>query len=395
MNGLEDKMRNWRKLIHAALICLLLMAIPLNTALAARKTGGGNGNDNGNGNGNGNNGNPPNDPGVSGDHTVIRTESAMWVLPHGNTFIIDGREVNIVEDWETIEIISRIQRGNSHVYTVEIGGLIGDEGCEDGSCYVSCGDGSGLDGCFLLDDDGDGGDCNGNGNGNGCGGGNGNGNGNGNSNCGGAWVRPGTISATGEKTTPNNPVVVGQDTEGTGVTVQWSVRINPTAVIYEDWQMIGHRLVACVEGDLSQNGNGNIYDPGDVQCPHGWHEVIEHIYGCVEEYEYFKEGVNNLEAIADLTDESENWIAGELAGVYPGAAVQNPEWSYAISPDCTWVGDVCFWDFAVNIPVTDPGFYDIRLAGNTAGTQVFTPRGFEMNVGQFGVYMIDNTALIQ
>jgi hypothetical protein len=390
-------MNNWRKFLQALVICLLVLSIPLNSAMAARKTDDNDGN-NGNGNGNGNDDTetPPNDPGVSGDHTVIRTESAMWVLPHGDTFIINGQEVNIIEDWETIEIISRTQRGNSHTYTVEIGGLLGGEGCEDGSCYVTCGDGSGLESCFLLDGDEDD-DCDGGGNGNGCNGnGNGNGNGSGNSNpnCGGAWVRPGTISATGEKMTPNNPVVVGQDNEGTGVTVKWSVRIEPTAVIYEDWQLIGHRHVACVEGDLEENGNGNIYDPGDADCPHGWHAVIEHIYGCVEEYEFFRESVNNLDAIAELTEDSRNWITGELAGVYPGAGLLNPEWAYSVSPNCTWINDVCFWDFAVNIPVTDPGWYDIKLAGTTAGTQVFTPRGFELNVGQFGVYMIDNTALI-
>jgi len=388
-------MNNWRKLINALVICMLVVLIPFNSAYAARKTD--DGDDTKTNNGNGNNNAPPNDPGVSGDHTVIRTESAMWVLPHGDTFIINGQEVNIIEDWETIEIISRTQRGNSDTYTVEIGGLIGGGDCEDGSCYVSCGDGSGLESCFLLDDgDGDD-DCNGNGNGNGC---NGNDNGNGNgsppapNDCGGAWVRPGTVSATGEKLTPNNPVVVGQDSEGTGVTVKWSVRIEPTAVIYEDWQLIGHRHVACVEGDLDENGNGNIYDPNGVDCPHGWHAVIEHIYGCVEEYEYFRENVSNLEAIAELTEDSRSWITGELAGAYPGAGLQNPEWAYSASPDCTWVGDVCFWDFAVNIPVTDPGWYNMKIAGTTAGTQVFTPRGFELTVGEFGVYMIDNTALI-
>ena len=194
--------------------------------------------------------------------------------------------------------------------------------------------------------------------------------------------------------TPNNPVVVGQDSEGTGVTAQWRVRIEPTTVIYEDWQKIGHRMVACVEGDLSQNGNGNIYDPNGVSCPHGWHAVIEHIYGCVEEYEYFREGVSNLEAVAELTQDSRSWITGELAGAYPGAGIMNPEWSYSFSPDCTWVNNVCFWNFTVNIPVTDPGWYDMKIVGTTAGTQVFTPRGFNLSIGEFGVYMIDNTALI-
>ena len=389
------------KWIGMIVVVLMLFFVQSSTVYAKKKSDGdqtnnGNGNSNGNGNGNSDDDSSPNDPGVSGDHTVIRTESAMWVLPHGDTFIINGQEVNIIEDWETIEIISRTQRGNSHTYTVEIGGLGDDGECEGDGCFVSCGDGSGLDGCIPLDGNDDD-DCNGNGNGNGC---NGNGNAGGsgggtNNDCGGAWVRPGNISATGQQKAPAHAVVVGQDPEATGATIEWTIRIEPTAVIYEDWQLIGHRHVACVEGDLDENGNGNIYDPGDAACPHGWHAVIEHIYGCVEEHEYFREGINDLNAEISLTQDSREWIQNELAAAYPGASLINPEWSYGISPNCTWIGDACFWNFTANIPVTDPGFYNIKLTGTTVGTNAYMPRGFDLNVGEFGVYMIDNTALTQ
>ena len=383
-----------RKWIHAVLITLVICLLPFNVVFAGRDPGGdddcpGNSCHSGN-NGHGNSSNPPNDPGVGGDHTVIRTESAMWVLPHGDTFIINGEEVNIVEDWETIEIISTRVVGNGGVVFIGIGGSSGDEDFED-FLNGDCGTGGGLGDC-SYDDGGNGNGCNGNGNDN-CGGGGGGPLPSGD--CGGVWVIPGQVVATGAKTAPNNAVVVGQDPDSTGVNVEWRIRIEPTIVKYEQWQLIGHRHVACVEGDLDENGNGNIYDPEDEFCPHGWHSVIEHIWGCVENQQVYREGVGSLDATISLTPESRSWILTDLAAAYPSASLLKPDWTYSQYPDCTWIDDVCYWNFTANIPVEDPGKYDIKVSGVTTGTMPYAPRSFEIDVGEFDVWMIENTALTQ
>jgi len=389
---MEKRKRRW---IHILIISMMLAMIPFSNVYA--------GNDKGNsGNGNGNSSetdetdaNAPENPGVGHSQTVIRTESAMWVLPHGDTFFIGGREVNVIEDWDLLEASATSdKRGNGPVYFLGIEGLTEEaSACTDSNCTHNCGSGGGIGTCIAWDEEEA--DCNGNGNGNGCGNsGNGNGNGNGPIrpiDCGGAWVIPGTISANGRQVAPTNAVVVGQDPVDNGVTVEWTVVIEPTTIVYEDWQLIGHRHVACVEGNLDLNGNGNIYDPGDEPCPHGWHEIIQHVWGCVEEYEYFREGIGELSAELSLQAASRNWIQGELAVAYPGATLLNPDWSYSQMPDCTWNGDVCFWQYTTNIPVTDPGWYDIKVTGATAGTHVYNPRGFEIIGGEMGVYLLDNS----
>jgi len=385
-----------RKWLNALVVCLLVLLLPCGTAFAENDNG-----NNGNGNGNSSDGSdsadgtPPADPGVGNSQTVIRTESAMWVLPHGDTFFIAGREVNIITDWDMLEASATSdKRGNGPVYFLGIEGLTESaSACEDGNCIHQCGSGGGIGTCFALDGEDEEESCNGNGNGNGCGS-SGNGNGNGPmrpADCGGAWVIPGTITANGRQVAPTNAVVIGQDPVDNGVIVEWTVQIEPTTVVYEDWQLIGHRHVACVEGNLDLNGNGNIYDPGDEACPHGWHEIIQHVWGCVEEYEYFREDIGDLNAEISLTAASRNWIQGELAVSYPGAALINPDWSFSTTPACTWMGDICFWQFTANIPVTDPGWYDIKVVGATAGTHAYNPRGFEIKAGELGVYLLDNS----
>jgi len=381
------KVVNVKKAVKMILVCLLVAAIPANLVFADPGDGFADSMNN--------EGNPPDDPGVGPSQTVIRTESAMWVLPHGDTFFIGGQEVNVIEDWEMLEkSASEDHRGNGPVYFLTIDGVSDDfTGCEEGDCGSPCGSGGGLGECIPVTGNFGDDDCNGNGNGNGC---NGNENGNGQGparpdDCSGSWVIPGKISAFGKQLSPAHALVVGQDPAENGTNSYWSIQIEPTTLVYKDWQLIGHRHLACVEGDLDENGNGNIYDPGDSPCPHGWHEVIQHVWGWGEEQEMYPEGIGDLKAEATLQSASRGGIQGELAVAYPGAHLIHPNWSYSQIPACTWMGDVCFWDFTANIAAADPGWYDIKVTGTTAGTSVYTPRGFELVAGEFGVYMLDDT----
>lgn len=358
-----------------------------------------NGNDNGNGNGGswghgGNeNNNPPDDPGVGSGQDNTIYDTVHWVLPHGDTFIINGEVINIVDDWDNLDTTILFEPGNSNVQFVGIGGEV-DYG--DGS-YQICGGGNGL------------GDCNGNGND----GDNGNGNGgpHHSDECGGIWVTPGTISATARQIAPFNAVIVGQDPDENGVTLEYHISITPTIVNYEDWRLIAHRRLACVEDDSNGNGNygnGNNNDnngngeqneygcaDNNCGCPNGWHPIIQHIWGCTSEQEVMREGIGNLDIGASLQLDSRVWVQTELANAYPGAHLINPDWSFNTVPDCLWADDVCTFTTTLRIPVADPGWYDIRVEGVTAGTQLTPARGFETVAGEFGVYLLDSTAMIQ
>ncbi len=358
------------------LLTLILLSVPVSSVFASN-----NGNGKGNGKGNGSSAedtsggvdDAPPDPGVSSGQDTTKTETIKWVLPHGDTFIVEGDSGDIVLDWENLNITDSREPGNGSVIFIGIGGAV-DESTSDGT---SCGEGSGRGNC--------------NSNGEGIGGTDSGGNPLHSDSCGGVWVAPGKITATAQQIAPNFAVIVGQDPDENGVTVEYHISIAPTVVSYEKWTIIGHRKVACVEDDKGSNGNGP-KDPED-DCPKGWHQVVEHIWACSLKEKVYKEGVDELLAGASLKLESRNWITNELAIAYPGATLQHPDWGFATQPNCTWNGDLCTWDFTATIPVVDPGWYDIKLEGLTEGTKASPARSFEVVAGQFGVYLMDNTAL--
>lgn len=330
---------------------------------------------NGNGNNNNNSGggvdDAPPDPGVSSGQDNTKTETIKWVLPHGDTFMINDEEVNIVLDWENIQVTDTRQPGNGSAIFIGIGGNIeyGDDSYE-----LECGNGNGR------------GNCNGNGNG-----GNGGGPLTGDS-CGGVWVTPGVISASARQIAPNFAVITGQDPDENGVTVEYNLSISPTIISYEKWTIVGQRKVACVEDEA--NDKNNTKDSSD-DCPKGWHQVVEHIWACTAKEKVYKEGIDDLVIGASLQWESRQWIEGELAAAYPGAKLLHPDWGFTTTPKCTWNGDVCTFKTTLTIPVTDPGWYDIKLEGLTEGTKATPSRSFEVVGGEFGVYMVDTTALVQ
>jgi hypothetical protein len=109
----------------------------------------------------------------------------------------------------------------------------------------------------------------------------------------------------------------------------------------------------------------------------------------------YKEGIDDLVAGASLKMESREWITGELASAYPGTTLQHPDWGITTPPACVWNDQVCNMNFTLSIPVVDPGWYDIKLEGLTEGTKASPARSFEVVAGQFGVYLMDNTAMTQ
>ena len=101
-----------------------------------------------------------------------------------------------------------------------------------------------------------------------------------------------------------------------------------------------------------------------------------------------------VRSIASLSLDSRVWISDELAAVFPGATVKNPDWGLEAPTQCVWSGDICSISFTGNFDLTDPGTYEIRLQGQTTGTLATPAREFDDKAGEFGVYFIDGSVLI-
>jgi hypothetical protein len=320
---------------------------------------------------------PPDDPGVADDQDELVTQTIRWVLPHGDTFTIGDEEFDIVLDYSQL-IISEEEVGNGGVTFLGIGDINSD-GIVDTS-DLTCGNGNGM------------GNCNGNENGNNGDGNNGNGN-NGNSNphhgaCGNVWVTPGVISMSSKVSGPSFPVVIGQDPGDEGISIEYTVVIDPTIVRYGKWQIIGHHFSACVQGN-SSSGDEDYSD--EYSCPNGWHPIIEHIWGCSVREKSYREDFSSLQAGISLTAVSRTWILGELAMAYPNANLIQPSIFYNVSDNCQWMEDACVLNFTFNYQAADPGYYDMIVQGLSSGTNASPPRSFEIKSGKAGVFFIDST----
>ena len=103
------------------------------------------------------------DPGVSSGQDETKTSTIKWILPHGDTYIIDDGEVNIVLDWESLDVTSEREVGEGNVTFIGIGGSTDG----DDSSSTTCGSGGGRGNCSSSSSN--------NGNGNGSDNGNGGG----------------------------------------------------------------------------------------------------------------------------------------------------------------------------------------------------------------------------
>lgn len=321
----------------------------------------------------------PADPGVGTGQDKSKVKSTKWVYPHGSEEFIGTLSIDFEEEFDNLEISSNFSPGNSDV---EFLGITGLYEYSDDAYYTNtvCGEGSGLTGCYFDAEV------------------NGSGNGNGggpfkpvDDSCGGVWITPGQVVANAWQIAPENSVVIGQDPQENGATLEWHVSIYPTTVAYTMWQIIAHRIVACVEN--GPNGVPHLEEGVVEECPHGWHSVIQHIWGCAAKEKTYTEGIADLKAKATLQLDSRLWIQTELAAAYPGAHLINPDWAFSTTPVCTWVGDVCNWDFTLTVPAADPGWYDLKVEGMTAGTAVTPPRSFGVLAGVFGTYLIDSSTV--
>lgn len=175
----------------------------------------------------------------------------------------------------------------------------------------------------------------------------------------------GAISAGGQETYPNHPLVVGQDPNKTGVNISAHASVAPTIYTYYTQEPVH----SCEPGAV--NGLYTCWTGGT-----GGHTVTT--YTCVQHTQTFSECIASASASVTLSQTSRDWILHTLSIRYPKAYIHNPYFSVG--------GSGCSWSGSANaLQIDDPGTWNIRISGYTSGTPVSGPRGFGISGSDFDV----------
>lgn len=178
-------------------------------------------------------------------------------------------------------------------------------------------------------------------------------------------VIPGRISFEGRKTAPNYPLVVGQDPDKRGVDFEFSASVAPT-------RYITHVLVPeydCVPSPGFSSGCG------------ANQRRVQTGYRCEQHIETLNECIESAHGSARLSEASREWILEELSIRYPEAYLHKPEFGFGSGGDCAWS------DTELEVPIADPGYWDLSVFGSTSGTPVSAPRSFGGQVDTFEAWL--------
>ncbi|HKZ84238.1 MAG TPA: hypothetical protein VJ793_11350 [Anaerolineae bacterium] len=205
---------------------------------------------------------------------------------------------------------------------------------------------------------------------------------------------------------PPNPVVVGQDPDRQGIEFVINAQVPP--VEYYWWERVQGKV--CRPGvdwrgypTCSYNGGDGHWEMADEDCQGGRADDPRlrctkddgtqgtRVPFCTEHIYRYRDGVDSVRVIADLSQGSINWINGELAARYPGATVRHPHWDVS-APGAIFGSGGSFFSGVVRVPVEDPGWYDTRVIVRTTGTAVSGPRTAEWN-GRAPAYLKETTII--
>jgi hypothetical protein len=197
---------------------------------------------------------------------------------------------------------------------------------------------------------------------------------------------------------PPNPVVVGQGGQGLDV----SVRAISYPVIHRWWTP--EREYECRWWDTDTYGvpsghRGHCCPEGNSDCDRDhYYRVPEGPWYCQEHVRRIPDPIlmEYLRGTADLHKTSIEWIETDLAGKYPGARVRHPHWGVdGVGQPYFTLDWRCIVEALVHFPFEDPGYYDIQVHGQTAGTIYTPPRSFSYVMEEpQAVYLMD-TMLIR
>lgn len=172
--------------------------------------------------------------------------------------------------------------------------------------------------------------------------------------CPGPSVSQAAPTSTIDPAGPNFPLVVGQDPERRGADVQASVTI--PNVIYTWHEPIFEDEISC-----RKNPQG-----GAEIC-----KTVKVFKGCRAHHESLPERITNARATATLTEASRDWIIHDLGATWYGAYVHQDSFNLKQygNPSVGCGGSACSFNLsALKVPFADPGYFDLKVQVNTAGT---------------------------
>ena len=174
----------------------------------------------------------PEDPGATDGQNSLISSSIFWLFAGDGAIInLNDPNVDVALDWSSLNYAGKINTVDGHYVFVGIDGVtyILDEEAHD---EYHPGEGEGVGFAFglgLLKRLAD---------------------------CAKVWVEPGAITPYAEKVSSAYPLVVKQDPENTGVSLTYSLTIEPITVYYQKWGKVAD-IQACT----------NINDPEDIIEP--------------------------------------------------------------------------------------------------------------------------------
>jgi hypothetical protein len=164
-------------------------------------------------------------------------------------------------------------------------------------------------------------------------------------------------TATIQKIAPNNPLVVGQDTQDRrGADIQVSITVPP--VIFTWYEAIYEDQETCT---TPLNG-------GTPTC------TTESVFKeCRQHVEHLPDAVASVQATASLSGDSKAWIQSQLGQTHYGAFIHQE--SFTLIPGygnwsggCDGGGTCRATGTALRVPFADPGTFELRMRGMTRGT---------------------------
>lgn len=199
--------------------------------------------------------------------------------------------------------------------------------------------------------------------------------------CAAPTVTRGAISAKAALVAPAKVLVVGQDPDKRGADLRFELTIGPTIVTYEELEQTGTEQYCDLKGYTTRN------------CPKG-HLKERPIYECVQHTLSYCEPPTWVMAEATLRQSSRDWILGDLQWYYPGAYLHKPDWSWRGGSGGCDGSNTYRWTLNVQkAQIEDPGWYDLKVRGATAGTPVTTGRSFVETGGAFDAWLMMTTVI--
>ncbi len=199
--------------------------------------------------------------------------------------------------------------------------------------------------------------------------------------CAAPTVTRGAISAKAALVAPAKVLVVGQDPEKRGADLRFELTIGPTIVTYEELEQTGTERYCDLKGYTTKN------------CPKG-HLKERPIYECVRHTVSYCEPPTWVMAEATLRQSSRDWILGDLQWYYPGAYLHKPDWSWRGGQGGCDGSNTYRWTLNVQkAQIEDPGWYDLKVRGATAGTPVTGGRSFVETGGAFDAWLMMTTVI--